>query len=90
MGSRDYCSGSNPNHFDHDPRLLPNMALSMQADISTFTKILTLEAASVAVSLYVITIGAVTLVTLKIQMNPDGYRIHIVRVTNVSNQITAR
>ena len=66
------------------------MALSMQADISTFTKILTLEAASVAVSLYVITIGAVTLVTLKIQMNPDGYRIHIVRVTNVSNQITAR
>ena len=50
-----------------------NMALSMEADISTSTKIFTLEAASVTVSLYVITIGAITLVTLKIQMCPDGH-----------------
>ena len=43
------------------------MALSMEADISTFTPILTLEDASVAVSLdVVITMGGVTLVTLKI------------------------
>ena len=51
------------------------MASSMEADISTFTKILTLEAASVAVYLYVITIEAVTLITLKIQLYLDGYRI---------------
>ena len=38
------------------------MASSMEADISTFTKISTLEAASVDVYLYVITIEAVTLV----------------------------
>ena len=51
------------------------MASSMEADISTFTKILTLEAASVAVYLYVITIEAVTLITPKIQLYLDGYRI---------------
>ena len=49
------------------------MASSMEADISTFTKISTLEAASVAVYLYVITIEAVTLITPKIQLYPDGY-----------------
>ena len=43
----------------------------MEADISTFTKISTLEAASVAVYLYVITIEAVTLITPKIQLYPD-------------------
>ena len=39
-----------------------------------------LEAASVAVYLYVITIEAVTLMTPKIQLYPDGYRICILRV----------
>ena len=53
--------------------LFTNMASSMEADISTFTKILTLEAASFAVYLYVITIEAVTLITLKIQLYLDGY-----------------
>ena len=47
------------------------MASSMEADISTFTKISTLEATSVAVYLYVITIEAVTLITPKIQLYPD-------------------
>ena len=47
----------------------------MEADISTFTKILTLEAASVAVYLYVITIEAVTLTTPTMQLYLDGYRI---------------
>ena len=51
------------------------MASSMVADISTVSKILTLEAASVAVYLYVITIEAVTLITPKIQLYLDGYRI---------------
>ena len=55
------------------------MASSMEADISTFTKISTLEAASVAVYLYVITIEAVTLITPKIQLYPDGYQICILR-----------
>ena len=41
------------------------MASPMEADISTFTKILTLEAGRVAVYLYVITIEAVTLITPK-------------------------
>ena len=63
----------NPRHFGHDPRLFTNMASSMEADISTFTKILTLEAANVAVYLYVITIEAVTIITLKIQLYLDGY-----------------
>ena len=51
------------------------MASSTEADISTFPKILILEAASVAVYLYVITIEAVTLITPKIQLYLDGYRI---------------
>ena len=66
------------------------MASSMEADISTFTKILTLEAASVAVYLYVITIEAVTLITPKIQLYPDGYGICILRVATVGYRITAR
>ena len=66
------------------------MASSMEADISTFTKISTLEAASVAVYLYVIAIEAVTLITPKIQMYPDGYRICILRVATVGYRIMAR
>ena len=65
------------------------MASSMEADISTFTKISTLEAASVAVYLYVITIEAVILITPKIQLYPDGYRICILRVATVGYRITA-
>ena len=62
----------------------------MEADILTFTKILTLEAASVAVYLYVITIEAVTLITPKMQLYPDGYRICILGVATVGYRITAR
>ena len=80
----------NPRHFGHDSRLFPNMASSMEADISTITKISTLEAASVAVYLYVITIEAVTLIAPKIQLYPDGYRICIPRVATVGYRITAR
>ena len=65
------------------------MASSMEPDISTFTKISTLEAASVAVYLYVITIEAVTLITPKIQLYLDGYRICILRVATVGYRITA-
>ena len=66
------------------------MASSMEADISTFTKISTLEAASVAVYLYVITIKAFTLITPKIQLYPDGHQICILRVATVGYRITAR
>ena len=64
------------------------MASSMEADISLFTTISTLEAASVAVYLYVITIEAVTLITPKIQLYPDSYRICILRVATVGYRIT--
>ena len=110
-----FCSGSlEPESSCHDRDWM--MELPMEADILTFTGILTPEDASVrlvplwyhdqpklvpspeyaSITLrYTIgdgklpTVRAVTLVTLKIQLYPDGYQICILRVTVGGYRITA-
>ena len=110
-----HCSGSlEPESSCHDRDWI--MELPMEADILTFTGILTPGDASVASCFpFDITISlswfpllsipplhsaipgdgkhpaiwAVTLVTLKIQMYPDGYQICILRVTIGGYRITA-
>ena len=116
LEAMSHCSGSlEPEFSCHDRDWI--MELPMEADILTFTGILTPEGASVASCFpFDITISlswfplpclhltplshrgretssgfwAVTLVTLKIQMYTDGYRICILKVTIGGYRITAR